>query len=643
MVIYSLLAKDMREHRAAAVLLGAGCLVVVLLLLAQNSVAAYSMSAFEIVRFSLITFLPLIALIVGNRLVVNEYLSGTRLFVEALPVGNVLPLILKYLLGFGYISLLATVMVLLAGQKAGIADDVTPEYLALILAKTWVMVSLYWSVVFCFSLCGYLRIALYLVTAAVVAVLAYYPGLDASRFAPMALIDNQLFVYERDIIPWKDMGLTLSLSLAFTLAGFLLTRLGEGSVIERLAKPMTRRDYVALGVLAASGLALASTLMEENHRDPISFSNANVIRLTDPEVSVLYIDEQYEDSASTLAERISSSLSTLQATLALPALPTVRLVLSPSREKHDIDYATRDGVFITANWLEHESYDDAVFDSVVMHGVLSAQTNNRSVFEPYHWVLDGFTRWWVEQGTNALNPQHRNELVARALLTLERDNGAVQLIERWQLIADRFSYPSAEALAWAAMTYLEETADRDSVVMLANEFLTHPAGSTVMASLKDQPQSVGSRIESIVGMPIKEFHAGWQQWLEEQRNNAGVQRFLQSVPAVDARVITQTDSSGVRSLQAAYELAPDKVSGQRDNLDSLEGSCIMKHDYIGPFDTEFDVPDDYEDITSCQIDTVAHSVNSVYTSGDRVFVALDYEKSLFHQPVRLHAQRVYIP
>jgi len=223
MAAYALIAKDVREHRAAALFLGAGCLIVVLLLLAQNAVAAYSMSAFEIVRFALLGFLPLIALIVGNRLIVNEYLSGTRLFVEALPVGIVVPLLLKYLLGFVYIALIATAMVLLAAQQAGIADDVNLHYVLLILSKTWVMVTLYWSVVFCFSLCGYLRIALYLVTAALIGILAYFPGLDSSAFAPMALMDDQLFVYERDIIPWTEMGLTLLLSLVFTVAGFVLT------------------------------------------------------------------------------------------------------------------------------------------------------------------------------------------------------------------------------------------------------------------------------------------------------------------------------------------------------------------------------------------------------------------------------------
>ena len=642
MAVYTLLAKDVREHRGAALLLAAGCLVVVMLLLAQNSVAAYSMSAFEIVRFSLIGFLPLIALIVGNRLIVNEYMSGTRLFVEALPIGNFMPLVLKYLLGFSYIVLIATVMVLLASQQAGIADDVTPDYVLLILAKTWVMVSLYWSLVFCFSLCGYLRIALYLVTAAIIGILAYYPGLDATAFAPMALMDSQLFVYERDSIPWGQMGFTLLLSLVFTAAGFILTRLGEGSVVERLAKPMTRRDYVALGVLIASGLTLASTLMDQNQRDPIDFSSASVIRLDDPDVIVLYISDQYKAPADALAQRMQTSLEQLQATLALPGLPTVRLALLPSRDKHDIDYATSDGVFVSANWLEHDSYDNAILDSVIMHGVLSAQTNGRGVFEPYHWMLDGFTRWWVEQGNGDLDPDHRNELVARALLALSRDPQAGQLIGRWQLTADRFSYPTAEALAWAAMTWLEEQRGREAVIALATSFLTQPMGTTAFASLQDRLDSMRSRVEGIIDMPLEEFEAGWQQWLFDQRGEPAIERFINSVPALSGTVETVTDSDGIRSLTASYQFLEQDINAEQD-LNRFDGVCIMKHDYIGPFDSEFDVTDEYEDITQCSVDGVAHVIGSTYASGDRVFVALDYEGGLFHQPVRLHAQRVYIP
>lgn len=641
MAVLSLLAKDVREHRSAVFFLSVGCLAVVVLLLAQNSAAAYSMSAFEIVRFSLISFLPLVALITGNRLIVREYLSGTRLFVEALPMGPNLPLVLKYLLGFLYLALLSIAMVLLAAQQAGIADDVTRDYVVLILGKTLIMVSLYWSVVFCFSLCGYLRIALYLVSAALVALIAFYPGIDSSRFAPFALMDDQLFVFERDVVPWYEMAVTAMISLAFTIAGFVLTRVGEGSVVERLAKPMTRRDYVALGVLFSAGLAVWSALIEDKQRRPVDFSSSTVVRLSDPAVSVLYLDEQYEASAQDIAQRTSDSLLALQATLSLAQLPDVRLALAPSREKHDIDYATQDGVFITSNWLEHDSYDNAVLDTVVLHGVLSAQTSGRAVFEPYHWVLDGFTRWWVEQGTGQLADTHRSELVARALWALDTDPQADQLIVRWQLIADRFAYPSAEALAWAAMTYIEQTLGREAVIELATEFLTQPMGSSLLATLKDRRESVQSRIERVLGIPVAEFQQQWRVWLEQQRDDPQVATLMKSIPALNGMVFSETDENGTHQILVSYT-EMETGEGLATDIDALDGLCVMKHDYLGPFDMEYEVSDDYEDVTSCSSDDPSHVIQSVYAPGDRVFIALDYEGSVFHQPLRIYAERLTI-
>jgi len=642
MATISLLVKDLREHRLAAIVLSAACLVVVVLLLAQNKAAAYSMSPFEVVRFSLISFLPLLALIVGNRLIVREYLSGTRLFVEALPVGNFLPLILKYLLGLAFILFIALGMVFLASQQSSIADDITLQYVQLIVIKTLVVASLYWSIVFCFSLCGYLRIALYLLLVGIVFLIAFIPSLDGAKLPPFALMDEQLFVYERDSVPWKDIQGTLLISLLFTVAGFALTRIGEGSVVERLAKPMARRDYVALGMLAATGLIIVATLAERNQRQPIEFTSEAVFRVTDPNVSVLYLDPQYEDSAKEIALRTSESLRQLQATLGLISVPTVRLSLSPSREKHEFDYATHDGVFVTANWLEHDSYDTAILDSVVMHGVLSNQTQSRAMFEPYHWVLDGFTRWWVEQGVRDSLPSHRAQLIARALLVLQRDSNANQLVDRWQLLADKHSYPSAEALAWASLTYLEETSGRDAVFRLAREFLIEPMGSTILDVANDRRESSALRFERVMSMPLEQFQEGWKQWLLAQRNNAAVQSIINAIPAWSGQIATRQDTSGSLWLDGAYvrlnTVQPDAEIGEE-----FEGTCIMKHDYIGPFDNEFDVSDDYEHVADCQLSIVAHSIGSTYASGDRVFVALDYEDGPFNQPIRLHAERVYIP
>ena len=641
MATFSLLGKEWREHWVAAVFLGFGSLAVVLLLLARSAAGPYSMSAMEIVRFALLSFIPLTALIVGNRLIVREYLSGTRQFVEALPIGSNKPLVLKYLIGFLYLSLLAGGMVLLAGQQGGVVGDITVGYILLILGKTLVMTSLYWSVVFCFSLCGHLRMSLYLLCAALVALVAFYPGINSDRFAPFALMDDQLFVFEYDIVPWKDIMVTTLMSAVFTVAGFMLVHVGEGSVVERLAKPMTRRDYVALGILAAAGLGVWSTIIEKKQRDPVRFTSSHVVRLQDPSVSVLYLEESYLQSAEQVASRISESLTELQATLGMAVLPDVKLALDPDREKHDFHYATADGVFISANWLEHDSYDTTILDSVIMHGVLSAQTGGRAMFEPYHWVLDGFTRWWVEQGTQPIDQRHRAELLARAIWVLDADPEAYQLVARWQLIADRFSYPSAESVAWAAMTYLEETYSRETVFALASEFLIKPVPTNIMASIRDRQFSVRERFESTLSMSLDEFHDSWQAWLNEQRSDPDVQRYLSAIPALQGVVVSEVRSDRVYSVAASYRQRDSNLPLDQ-NIESLPGECVLKHDYTGPFDSEFEVTDDYEDTQPCQTGDVAHRIDSVYSPGDRVFIALDYEGGDFHQPLRLHAERLTI-
>ena len=59
MATISLLAKDLREHGLAALALLFGALLIILVALLQNQTAAYSMSPFEVVRFTLLTLFPL--------------------------------------------------------------------------------------------------------------------------------------------------------------------------------------------------------------------------------------------------------------------------------------------------------------------------------------------------------------------------------------------------------------------------------------------------------------------------------------------------------------------------------------------------------------------------------------------------------
>ena len=646
----ALLGKDAREHGATALVLAAATLVVVLVALGQNRAAAFSMSPFEVVRFALLTYLPLVALIVGNRLVVREYLAGTRLFVEALPVGGTWPLVLKYLVGAGYLASLVLLLVLLAARAAGLADDATPDYVMLMAGKALALALLYWSVVFCFSLCGHLRVILYLATIGLVLFVAYWPGIDQTRFAPFALLDEQLFVFERDVVPWAALAGTLALAAGFTVAGFALARVGEGSVAERLAKPMTRRDHAALGVLLVGGAVLATVLAETNERESIAFTSEATLRSTSPPVSLFHVEEAYRASGERRLTRTADSIAALQAALGVARVPSVRLALAPELEPHDVQYSTLDGVLVRADWLEHDSYDDAVLDAVVLHGVLGTLSGERAMFEPYHWVLDGIARWWAERGFAERREAHESELLARAAITLDRAGEAADPIEDWQTLADRFAYPSAEAIAWSAIRYLELERGEETVLTLARAFFGEPLGGTSLDAFRDRRRPTAARFAEATGIDWTTFVADWRAWLDERADVPAVQALLEGVPPIEGTLAAGVDERGVHRLVGGYrprdgateEAARTALARAVELAPALR--CVMKHDRLGPFDNEFDVDQGRDprtrDETDCRLGKAVHDVGSRYAPGLRVYVAFDLENGLFHQPLRLGASRV---
>jgi len=648
--VASLIGKDVREHGLTALVLAAATVIVVLVALGQNRAAAFSMSPFEVVRFALLTYVPLVSLIVGNRLVVREYLAGTRLFVEALPVGGTWPLVLKYLLGAGYLTVLVAVLVLLAARAAGLADDATPAYVLSLGGKALVVALLYWSVVFCFSLCGHLRVILYLATIGLVLFVAWWPGIDQTRFSPFALLDAQLFVFERDLLPWRDILGTLALAAAFTIAGFALSRVGEGSVAERLAKPMTRRDHAALGVLLVGGAIVASVLVDRRERESIAFTSEATLRSSVPPVSVFHVDGSYRASAERRLARTVESIAELQAVLGVTSVPVVRLSLAPELEPHDVQYSTLDDVLVRANWLAHDDFDDAVLDAVVLHGVLGSLSGERAMFEPYHWVLDGLSRWWAERSHEGARDAHEAELLARAIFTLARAEGSDDLIDDWQLLADRFAYPSAEAIAWSAMRYLEIERGEETVLTLARAFFGEALGGNSLDALRDRRRPTRMRFAEATGTAWDTFVADWRDWLAERAADPAVRALLDGTPPLTGTLAAGFDDAGVHRLVGGYRpvagingrAAAEALS--RAVADSPALRCVMKHDVLGPFDNEFDVDQGRDprtrDVADCGLGDAIHDVGSRYAPGLRVYVGFDLENGTFHQPLRLGAVRL---
>ena len=671
----SLLGKDLSEHGAALAGLLLATLALVGLALAQNRAAAYSMSPFEVVRFALLTVLPLVTLVAANRLVAREYLSRTRLFVEALPVGRLWPLALKWLAGFAWLALVvASTLALCTLVSNRVVDDPTPQWLALLLGKSLVVAALWWSIAFCFSLCGHLRTMLYAVLLALVWIAASWSAIDESRLPPFALLDAQLFVFERDVVPWDEMLGTLGIAAAFTLAGFAIAALGGGSVAERLARPASRRDHVALAALAIVGLGTAATIAERRTVEPAGFVGRTVLVHDAPAVELHYIDPAYEEQGRRFFGLVVGAVTGVAERLGLANLATVRIALRPSREAHDIDYGASGDVYVAANWTEHDAYDDAVLVAVVLHGLLSVQSGGRAPFEPHHWVLDGFTRWWAETGGDpeALDPDHRDELLARAAYALARfpqedpDGTRADLLGNWQLIADRFAYPGAEALAFAAMHWLAVEgpaagAREGAVAALASEFLATPVGSTALASARDRRRAPEARFAAATGLEWARFDRAWREWLVGETARPGVAAALGALPPLAPRFSAGSDERGVQLTAVGYErirpgaeaepggatagpdLGPVLAAIGTDEAAWRDGRCLLRHARLGPFAGEYDVDDEDEVGGECREGAIVHELLGRYAPGDRAYATAEFESDRVHQSVRLGSARLDVP
>jgi len=360
------LFKDVREHALALIALAVGFVLVVLVAILQQRLGEFSMSGFEVVRFSLITIVPLIAFIVGNRLIVREYVGGTRRFVEALPSRDITPLLVKYLFGLFYMVMLCALVVSLAALSASTAEDVDQTYLFLLLTKTIAIGTLIWSVVFFVSFTGRIRLIIYVVIGVAVMYFMSRPSFDASRFAPLELIDRQLFVFEREIFPRQDLIETGLIAFLFVLAGFVLALINEGSVAEQLGKPISGRDMAAFALLGLGCLILFTTLQKRWEKQTYELSGLHVLRSENPKLAVAYIEEKNRGQAEQILASLATVLVNFKTDIGLDKLPPVQITLNTELEKTEVTIELLDGVLLAANFVDYDNYEFSQLNAFAM-------------------------------------------------------------------------------------------------------------------------------------------------------------------------------------------------------------------------------------------------------------------------------------
>ncbi len=634
---FSLLGKELREHSLALIMLACGLLVVVLILIAQQISGEFNLSVLEIVRLSLMSVIPLIAVIVGNRLIVREYIGGTRQFVEALPVGNAIPLVIKYVIGFIFINLLASAVVFLTVELASYAEDIPNYFAALILAKTVTIATLLWSLVFFVSITGRIRIICYVAIGMLLLFLINSPGIDESRLAPIGLMDRQLFVFEREIIPWDQLIQTWLFSVLLVIAGFAMALINEGSLVEKLSKPISKRDMAVLVLVVIASATLYETLQKTWDVETFEFQSENVVRFDDPAIAVMYLEADQRERATELADLLKSVLGKFKTDLGLAQLPTVRIELNTELEHTEIEPDLVSGVLVTANYLNYDEFEDNGVAYIAMHHSLLSLSNSRLDFETRHWILDGLSRWWAESGASELHgkDQFNAEIMALAVHAARRFDKDVPPLLLWQTLTDELGFEMADALSYSAIKYLEQERGFDAVIKVATNYVSESVGNSSLESFKRLALSDEARFEKITSWPLREFIESWLVWLEQQSQIASVAKKLNSIPDLQAQVKSVVNEKGVRVLEGSYKAGTNYKPGQY-------GSCVLRHQPASPFDIETSIYTRTRHRSPCLTSGISHQVEAGYAAGERAYVVLELESEEFHRPIPLWTGRISV-
>ncbi len=242
----------------------------------------------------------------------------------------------------------------------------------------------------------------------------------------------------------------------------------------------------------------------------------------------------------------------------------------------------------------------------------------------------------------------------------------VDLIYQWQTIADKIGYASAEALAYSALDYLSTVSGESAIDELAMRWLAYPFEADSRAAIKRWLVNVPTEFESVTGITWTEFSQGWQDALRDAGTQREVATFVEAMPyrmaavnivndpllgpilmgslATDKQTLPAIDEESALQYvrQDVYE--DTDVSTTDNEPTNIEPSeCVLNYTPASPFDTEMDFVFNDFTISDCQGEAKTLWEYGPVGPGDRLYMTVEVRTPAFHQPIRLHAERVTAP
>lgn len=585
--VWGLLQKELWHHAGVLLLLGAFVSFVQVVLLLGAGVGPRTITMLEAHATFVRVFLPLLGLALGHRLVVREYHARTQRFLEALPVHRLEILAVKLGLGLVVLCVAASLSLACAALIAVFKEPLTLRWLALVFARTQVFALALWSVFFAMGLLGRWRVPTYLALGLTLLFLDQATAFDVSRFGPFGLIGERL-VLERLEVPWAELATSLAITAGMLGLALVLALVDEGSVAESLAKPMSRRERVAVGVVLAGALIAWEAIDPKPEVAPFGFVHEAVVRRDG--VAILHLEAAHRAPAEALARAIEGDLARAREALGYDALGPVHVALRatlPPREREAIALDDeRSGVLVRAPFTD-PAFDAPAFRAWLLERVIEHATEGRAAFEPNRWVRTGSAALLVHDAPP--DPRLASELARRRRPSLAA-------LERSRRTEERFGPDVARALAASAAFSLAGAQGRDAWWSFAREVLAPPAPG-VFAMLGPTPRArLAERVD------LAAFEAAWRASLAGPAAAPGASGWLEVVP----------EEGSLRTVRWGVRAAPP---GAR---------CALLHTPLGPFDT-FVEPEALarEELPCAELTDAGGRLVGRYATHDRVLLVVE--------------------
>lgn len=638
---WTLCKKELSEHRWVLVSLLLSALIFALLCLLTAAQLPGFFSPLSVVWAYTQFLLPLFAVVLGHQLIVREYLGRTQRFLETMPVSGQRTLLVKWQIGFISLLIISFIILVIGCYQAAPTEQLDLRFIFILVMRIVAIAIISWGLVFFLSFCGALRIPIFVAIVLVFYLLQKIEIFGLTDSGPLSLLDHMSFVFESYLIPWNTIFMTLALGLLASAGGMFLARFRQGSLVDSLARRMSEREYFAIGALVMIGIVVTVQLNKQGYdrTDQLQLVGSEFFRSENPDVLVRYKDSKARDTAREALEDISFLVKRLTdrfATIKLTPEFRIHIDTEMSLDLFEFNYDER---ILRVNYHDADMFDRVRIRAAVLHTMFHLTSSGRAYFEPNYWFADGFSWWLSYQNTDITESQRRkveSELLARAVLSLQRLPADWTVIRQWGRINERVGTRSAEALGFSLVRSLHQHYGDKALDALAEALLLEPVPHNWIVSWRDRFQSFESRFLKLTDIDWSEFLQLWQQDLRTAANSPDVRMLIEFVPK----------AQGWLKISDSGDLEYGLKSTGGDFLQhGLNDSCEIHHSNAGAYDShelEADLSRD-QDVRNCVSEAAArYSLTKHYDIGDRVFVALEYRMPAFHGPFRMAASRLVL-